>query len=123
MRGQNLTSHRNSLSPRIERHGDNMNRALEAEGQTYQGFLITKYLPLPELQSTLIELVHEETGARIIQIANSDPENLFSLSFQTLPNSSNGAAHILEHTVLCGSKKFPVKDPFFSHCDAIPVSN
>ncbi len=91
-----------------------MNRALDAVGQTYQGFLITKYLPLPELQSTLIELVHEETGARIIQIANSDPENLFSLSFQTLPNSSNGAAHILEHTVLCGSKKFPIKDPFFS---------
>ncbi len=91
-----------------------MNRALDAEGQTYQGFLITKYLPLPELQSTLIELVHEATGARVIQIANNDTENLFSLSFQTLPDSSNGAAHILEHTVLCGSKKFPVKDPFFA---------
>ncbi|HEY4254736.1 MAG TPA: insulinase family protein, partial [Chlamydiales bacterium] len=42
------------------------------------------------------------------------PENVFCLSFQTLPSSSNGVAHILEHTVLCGSKKFPVKDPFFS---------
>lgn len=91
-----------------------MNQALEAELQTYKGFLITKYLPLPELQSTLIELVHEKTGARIVHIANSDPENLYCLSFQTLPDSSNGVAHILEHTVLCGSEKFPVKDPFFS---------
>jgi Zn-dependent M16 (insulinase) family peptidase len=49
-----------------------------------------------------------------MHIANDDPENLFCLSFQTLPNSSNGVAHILEHTVLCGSKKFPVKDPFFA---------
>lgn len=91
-----------------------MQQALEAEGQTYRGFLITKYLPLPELQSTLIELVHQETGARVIQIANSDQENLYCLSFQTLPDSSNGVAHILEHTVLCGSEKFPVKDPFFA---------
>ncbi len=49
-----------------------------------------------------------------MHIANDDPENLFCLSFQTLPNSSNGVAHILEHTVLCGSDKFPIKDPFFS---------
>ncbi len=91
-----------------------MNHALEAEGQTYRNFLITKYLPLPELQSTLIELVHEPSGARVVHIANSDPENLYCLSFQTLPDSSNGVAHILEHTVLCGSEKFPVKDPFFA---------
>ena len=89
-------------------------QALDAIGQEFEGFVVTKYLPLNELQSSLIELVHEKTGARVIHIANDDPENLFALSFQTLPNSSNGAAHVLEHTVLCGSKKFPVKDPFFS---------
>lgn len=77
-------------------------------------FQITKELPLPELDSTLIEIVHEPTGARILHIANEDPENLFCLSLQTLPSSSNGVAHILEHTVLCGSNKFPIKDPFFS---------
>jgi len=87
---------------------------LSAVGQTYKDFVVTKYLPLDELQSTLIELVHEPTGARVVHIANADPENLFCLSFQTLPDSSNGVAHILEHTVLCGSKKFPVKDPFFA---------
>jgi Zn-dependent M16 (insulinase) family peptidase len=87
---------------------------LSAVGQTYKDFIITKYLPIDELQSSLIELVHEPSGARVIHIANNDPENLFCLSFQTLPDSSNGVAHILEHTVLCGSKKFPVKDPFFA---------
>ena len=91
-----------------------MQTALNAKGQTYRDFLVTKYLPLPELQSTLIQLVHQPTGARIIHIANRDPENLFCLSFQTLPSSSNGVAHILEHTVLCGSEKYPVKDPFFA---------
>lgn len=87
---------------------------LEAVGQAYKHFIITKYLCLSELQSTLIEFVHEPTGARVMHIANDDPENLFCLSFQTLPESSNGIAHILEHTVLCGSEKFPVKDPFFA---------
>ncbi len=91
-----------------------MQSSLEAVGQTFKDFAITKYLPLNELKSTLIELIHEPTGARVLHIANDDPENLFCLSFQTLPNNSNGVAHILEHTVLCGSKKFPVKDPFFA---------
>ncbi|MBI3900729.1 MAG: insulinase family protein, partial [Chlamydiia bacterium] len=86
---------------------------LNVEGQNYRDFTLTRYLPLPELQSTWIELVHK-TGARVFHVANEDVENFFCLSFQTLPLSSNGVAHILEHTVLCGSKKYPVKDPFFS---------
>lgn len=69
---------------------------------------------IPELQCCLREIIHEPTGAQIMHIGNDDPENLFCLSFQTLPCSSNGVAHILEHTVLCGSEKFPVKDPFFA---------
>lgn len=83
-------------------------------GQLYRSFEITHYRPLEELQLTLIELVHVPTGARVLHLAAPDDENLFCISFQTLPSSSNGAAHILEHTVLCGSRKFPVKDPFFS---------
>lgn len=83
-------------------------------GSIYKDFEVTKISSLQELQSTLTQLVHIPTGACIIHIGNQDPENLFCLSFQTLPTSSNGVAHILEHTVLCGSKKFPVKDPFFA---------
>lgn len=91
-----------------------LQEALSAVGHTYRDFVITKCLPLTELQSTMSELTHEPSGARVIHIANNDPENLFSLSFRTLPTSSNGVAHILEHTVLCGSRKYPVKDPFFA---------
>ncbi|MEX1013296.1 MAG: insulinase family protein [Waddliaceae bacterium] len=68
---------------------------------------------IEEINCTLFELVHETTGAVVMHIAKDDKENLFSLSFPTYLNSSNGVAHILEHTILCGSKKYPVKDPFF----------
>ncbi len=87
---------------------------LKAAGESYRDFVVTKVTPLPELNCLLRELTHLPTGAQVMHILNDDPENLFCLSFQTLPSSSNGAAHILEHTVLCGSRKFPVKDPFFS---------
>lgn len=83
-------------------------------GQTYNNFKVTRYLEIPELQCHLIELVHLPTNAQVMHLANEDPENLFCLSFKTLPTKSDGVAHILEHTVLCGSKKFPVKDPFFA---------
>ena len=83
-------------------------------GVSYQGFRVTKSLEIPELQCHLVELKHEESGAEVMHIANDDPENLFCLSFRTLPLSSNGAPHILEHSVLCGSEKYPAKDPFLS---------
>lgn len=83
-------------------------------GDTYGNFVVTRLKEIPEIQSTLIELEHLPTGAQVMQIANDDDENLFNLSFRTHPQTSNGVAHILEHTVLCGSHKFPVSDPFFS---------
>lgn len=87
---------------------------LDHVGDTYLDFEVTKIMPIEELSCVLRELVHRPSGAQVMHIENDDPENLFCLSFQTLPSDSKGAAHILEHTVLCGSKKFPVKDPFFS---------
>lgn len=92
----------------------NKSSRLSAVGQTYHQFKVTKAIEIPELQCFLRELIHEPSGAHVMHIANQDPENLFCLSFRTLPDSSNGVAHILEHTVLCGSEKFPVKDPFFA---------
>jgi len=73
----------------------------------------TKRIEITELKSTLVELIHKPSGANVMHIANDDPENLFCLSFRTIPEKSDGVAHILEHTVLCGSDKFPVKDPFY----------
>ena len=89
-------------------------KSIDKVGDTYRGFRVTKFKEIPEIRCTLRELVHEATGAEVLHLANDDPENLFCLSFKTRPSSSNGVAHILEHTVLCGSEKFPVKDPFFS---------
>ncbi len=87
---------------------------LQSAGQIYQEFQLVRSTEIPELQCHLYELIHLPTHAQVMHIANDDPENLFCLSFQTLPYKSDGAAHILEHTVLCGSKKFPVKEPFFA---------
>lgn len=86
----------------------------QAVGQRYRDFEVTKSLEIVELQCHFLELVHLPTGAQVMHLANEDPENLFCLSFQTFPDNSNGVAHILEHTVLCGSEKYPVKDPFFA---------
>lgn len=83
-------------------------------GESYNGFTLTKMTELPEIHCSLHELIHQASGAHVLHIGNDDPENLFCLSFRTWPDTSNGVAHILEHTVLCGSQKFPVKDPFFA---------
>src|SRR3990172_11181083 len=83
-------------------------------GYKYKNFKVTKNLYIEEIKANLIELEHQKLGTKIVKILNDDEDNLFCISFETYPDSSNGAAHILEHTVLCGSKKFPVKDPFFS---------
>lgn len=77
-------------------------------------FKVTRSEPVEEIHCHLTEAIHEPTGARVLHLGNDDPENVFCLSFSTHPESSNGIAHILEHTVLCGSEKYPIKDPFFS---------
>lgn len=87
---------------------------LEQQNDIYKSFKLTRITPLRELNAVLKEVCHLPTGALILYIGNDDQENTFSLSFQTLPKDSKGAPHILEHTVLCGSKKYPVKDPFFA---------
>lgn len=57
-------------------------------------------------------LKHKKTGARVMLIENSDENKVFNIAFRTPPKNSTGVAHILEHSVLCGSREFPLKDPF-----------
>jgi presequence protease len=83
-------------------------------GQRLFGYRIDRILPLKAIGSTYFELEHFSTGARHVHIECPDQENTFGVAFKTVPSDSTGVAHILEHTVLCGSKKFPVRDPFFS---------
>ncbi|CAG8727363.1 4228_t:CDS:2, partial [Dentiscutata heterogama] len=68
---------------------------------------------IPELELTAIQLRHEATGAEHLHIARDDDNNVFGVGFSTPPMNSSGTPHILEHTTLCGSKKFPIRDPFF----------
>ena len=83
-------------------------------GGFINGYLIERIVLLKEISSVLYSLEHQATGAKHIHISNRDKENTFSVAFKTVPNNSTGVAHILEHTVLCGSRKYPVRDPFFS---------
>ena len=55
---------------------------------------------------------HDKSGARIVSIINDDENKVFGITFRTPPATSNGIAHIMEHSVLCGSRKYPVKEPF-----------
>ncbi|MBU2887017.1 insulinase family protein [Gilvimarinus agarilyticus] len=65
------------------------------------------------LNLTVEEYVHSATGAQHIHLACDNSENVFLVALRTVPEDSTGVAHILEHTALCGSQRFPVRDPFF----------
>lgn len=67
---------------------------------------------IEELKSDAWLLKHKKSGARIALLSNDDDNKVFHVAFRTPPTDSTGVAHILEHSVLCGSEKFPVKDPF-----------
>src|SRR5512136_598200 len=67
---------------------------------------------VPEINSQVKLYRHQATGARLLSICNADENKVFGISFRTPPATSNGIAHIMEHSVLCGSRKYPVKEPF-----------
>jgi presequence protease len=81
--------------------------------ERFDGFLVQRVTRLEKLRSTSYELLHEQSGARILHLHNDDAENLFSVTFPTPPSDDTGVPHILEHSVLAGSRRYRVKDPFF----------
>lgn len=83
-------------------------------GTILSGYTVNGTARLPDINAVLYRLTHTATGARHIHISTPDKENTFGVTFRTVPEDSTGVAHILEHTVLCGSEQYPVKDPFFS---------
>ena len=82
--------------------------------ETVGSYSITRTEPLERLDGRYLELTHNRTGARHIHIECADDNNGFAVFFPTPPTDSSGVAHILEHVVLAGSQRFPVRDPFFS---------
>lgn len=81
-------------------------------GDELHGFSIQAVTVLPEIRCTAVQALHAKSGARVLHLAANDEENLLALAFRTPPPDDTGLPHILEHTVLCGSQKYPVKDPF-----------
>ena len=75
-------------------------------------FKLIRETEVVELNGTVKEYRHEPTGAEYISVENNDNNKVFGITFRTPPSNSTGVAHILEHTVLCGSRKYPLKDPF-----------
>ncbi len=76
------------------------------------GFTVTAITEIKEFEGRLIEMTHDRTGAGLVWAESSEENKLFSVGFRTLPEDNTGVFHILEHSVLCGSEKFPVREPF-----------
>ncbi|KAI1477991.1 Metalloenzyme, LuxS/M16 peptidase-like protein [Daldinia eschscholtzii] len=82
-------------------------------GEKLHGFTLLRTKHVPELELTALHLRHDKTGADYLHIARDDSNNVFSIGFKTNPPDDTGVPHILEHTTLCGSQKYPIRDPFF----------
>ena len=76
------------------------------------GFRHTRTKEAPDISATLHEFRHEKSGARLYYLERDDENKTFLISFKTIPEDSTGVFHIIEHSVLCGSEKYPVKEPF-----------
>lgn len=80
---------------------------------SHPAFELIRSVPIPNLHIEVAEYCHRKTRARHFHIAANDNNNAFLVAFLTVPQDSTGVAHILEHTSLCGSERYPVRDPFF----------
>ena len=80
--------------------------------EIFSGFMLVREQVLPELNSAARFYRHAKTGAELLSLVNDDENKVFGVTFRTPPRDSTGVAHILEHAVLCGSRKYPVKEPF-----------
>lgn len=81
-------------------------------GDIFHGFSVERIRKSKSIGGTLYEMIHKESGAKLCWADNKEENKLFSVSFKTTPENSTGVFHILEHSVLCGSEKFPSKEPF-----------
>lgn len=85
-------------------------------GTKLSGFILKQEEFVEDINSNVQVFEHEKTGAKLMHIGNNDNNKSFAIGFKTPPEDSTGVMHILEHSVLCGSKKFPTKEPFVELC-------
>ena len=82
------------------------------ENKNLSGFKLVSATELPELAAVLYRMEHEKTGLELVWLSRDEENKTFGIAFETLPWDDTGVFHILEHSVLCGSDKYPVKEPF-----------
>jgi Zn-dependent M16 (insulinase) family peptidase len=90
-----------------------MSSSTDSTAAIHPAFELVRSEPVASLNITVNEYRHKKTGAQHYHIAADNSENVFLVAVRTVPHDSTGVAHILEHTALCGSEKYPVRDPFF----------
>ncbi len=81
-------------------------------GMSMSGFTVKSVTDLPEVKGRLVRMTYEKNGADLAWLDRDDDNKTFAIVFRTIPEDDTGVAHILEHSVLCGSEKYPVKEPF-----------
>ncbi len=79
---------------------------------TLHGFKVKRKTEIKDISATLYEMEYERCGTRLLYLDRPDENKTFSIAFKTIPEDSTGVFHIIEHSVLCGSEKYPVKEPF-----------
>lgn len=89
-----------------------MKNTLLQPGDRLHGFTVDRIRENSEIRGRLIEMTFDKTGTQLCWVDNGEENKLFSITFKTLPENSTGVFHILEHSTLCGSKKYPVREPF-----------
>lgn len=82
------------------------------DGDVIHGFRVQRTSPIPEVDSDAYLMEHEQSGARLLYLDTADDNKVFYICFRTTPDNSKGTPHIMEHSTLCGSRKFPLKEPF-----------
>lgn len=81
------------------------------KNEKMNGFIVNKIIEVPEVEGIFFEMEHEKTGAKLGWLKTEDENKTFSITFKTIPENNSGVFHIIEHSVLQGSKKYPVKSP------------
>ena len=81
-------------------------------GEKYHGFTLVEKKFVEEVNADCLLFKHDKSGARLLKIAADDTNKMFNIAFKTAPETDYGTPHIMEHSVLNGSKNFPVKSPF-----------
>lgn len=91
---------------------DSRKEKIMQQNDKIHGFTVRSKTEIKEIKAALFTMEHEKSGAKLYFLDREDENKTFSITFKTIPNDSTGVFHIIEHAVLCGSKKYPVKEPF-----------